>query len=202
MERTSLALLSPRLLRSFGSPKCVSARPRSRRARPLVKGGKACVIRSAFPRSNRRSDATSRCLSEGPATRRCCAPGLAFRSSIHTPRRDFARLRASPRSLACSFEIACLFGQDVVDRLLQLRHARGHNPIESSDLAPIDSLRLIERSPCSECSRAREDPRRAFAQRPVTLSHDRPRVPTRASEGMRVHNASRLAFGEVEVRVS
>lgn len=57
-KKTSLAPLSPhqgsvdRFTRDD-----LLVRPRSQRARPLVKDGKACVIRSAFPRSNRRSDA-------------------------------------------------------------------------------------------------------------------------------------------------
>jgi hypothetical protein len=55
------------------------ARPRSRRARPLVKGGKACVIRSAFPRSSRRSVHLS-VLSEGRAISQVLPPGFAFRS--------------------------------------------------------------------------------------------------------------------------
>jgi len=54
---TSLTLLSPHGSARVGFDDAPLARPRSRPARPLVKGGKARVIRSAFPRSNRRSDA-------------------------------------------------------------------------------------------------------------------------------------------------
>lgn len=125
---------------------------------------------------------TSRCLSEGRAISQVLPPGFAFRPSFRErPHGSYA----SPRSPALSFESAGFFGRDVVDRLLQLRHARGHNPIESSGLAPIASL--VEREPehtfvkTTHATQSRSAPSRSRMTGPA--------CPSYSVEGMRVHDA-------------